>query len=550
MILDVTDRKHVEEELRRSLSLHQATTESTADGLLVVDRDGKIVSLNRKFLDMWHIPDSIIASREDDKALEFVLDQLKDPEGFIKKVKELYDQPEEESYDVLEFKDGRIFERYSQAQRIEGRTVGRVWSFRDITERKLAEEALKAERQRLYSLLDGLPAFVCLVAQDYSIRFANRYFREQFGDPGERPCYEVLGRRQEPCKECQTFRVFETTSPIEWEWTAPEAQTYQIYDYPFSDADGSPLVLELGIEITERKRLEAQLQQAQKMEAIGTLAGGIAHDFNNVLMAIQGRASLLFLQTDNGHPHFEHLTGIEGMVQRGAELTKQLLGFARGGKYEVKVTDLNKLVQKSCEMFGRTKKEITIHAKHRKELWPVEIDRGQIEQVLLNLYVNAWQAMPDGGHLYVETGNVMLDESYTKPFGVNPGNYVKISVTDTGTGMDKVTQQRIFDPFFTTKEMGRGTGLGLASGYGIVSNHGGIINVYSEKGKGTTFCIYLPASRKEFTITGKKVAEDILKGTERVLLVDDEDEIVDVGEEMLKKMGYKVLVARRTQGRD
>ena len=427
MILDVTDRKHVEEELRRSLSLHKATTESTADGLLVVDRDGKIVSFNRKFLEMWHIPDSIIASREDDKALEFVLDQLKDPEGFIAKVEELYSQPEEESYDVLEFKDGRIFERYSQAQRIEGRTVGRVWSFRDIT---------------------------------------------------------------------------------------------------------------------ERKRLEAQLQQAQKMEAIGTLAGGIAHDFNNVLMAIQGRASLLSLHTDHEHPHFEHLTGIEDMVQRGAELTKQLLGFARGGKYEVKVTDLNKLVQKSCEMFGRTKKEIKMHEKHRKELWPVEIDRGQIGQVLLNLYVNAWQAMPDGGDLYVETGNVMLDESYTKPFGVSPGNYVKISVTDTGIGMDKATQQRIFDPFFTTKEMGRGTGLGLASAYGIVSNHGGIINVYSEKGKGTTFNIYLPASRKEVTTREKRVAEDVLKGTGRVLLVDDEDAIVDVGEEMLKEMGYSVLVAR------
>ncbi len=427
MILDVTDRKHVEEELRRSLSLHKATTESTADGLLVVDRDGKIVSFNRKFLEMWHIPDSIIASREDDKALEFVLDQLKDPEGFIAKVEELYSQPEEESYDVLEFKDGRIFERYSQAQRIEGRTVGRVWSFRDIT---------------------------------------------------------------------------------------------------------------------ERKRLEAQLQQAQKMEAIGTLAGGIAHDFNNVLMAIQGRASLLSLHTDHEHPHFEHLTGIEDMVQRGAELTKQLLGFARGGKYEVKVTDLNKLVQKSCEMFGRTKKEIKMHEKHRKELWPVEIDRGQIGQVLLNLYVNAWQAMPDGGDLYVETGNVMLDESYTKPFGVSPGNYVKISVTDTGIGMDKATQQRIFDPFFTTKEMGRGTGLGLASAYGIVSNHGGIINVYSEKDKGTTFNIYLPASRKEVTTREKRVAEDVLKGTGRILLVDDEDAIVDVGEEMLKEMGYSVLVAR------
>ncbi|MBW1770221.1 MAG: response regulator, partial [Deltaproteobacteria bacterium] len=227
-----------------------------------------------------------------------------------------------------------------------------------------------------------------------------------------------------------------------------------------------------------------------------------------------------------------------------AELTKQLLGFARGGKYEVKATDLDELVRKSCEMFGRTKKEITMHAKHRKEVWPVEIDRGQIEQVLLNLYVNAWQAMPDGGDLYVETGNVMLDENYTKPFGVSPGNYVKLSVTDTGIGMDKATQQKIFDPFFTTKEMGRGTGLGLASTYGIVSNHGGIINVYSEKGKGTTFCIYLPASREEVTTREKKVAEDVLKGTERVLFVDDEDAIVDVGEEMLKNMGYEVLVAR------
>jgi PAS domain S-box-containing protein len=552
MILDVTDRKHVEEELRRSLSLHKATTESTADGLLVVDRDGKIVSFNRKFLEMWHIPDSIIASREDDKALEFVLDQLKDPEGFIAKVEELYSQPEEESYDVLEFKDGRIFERYSQAQRIEGRTVGRVWSFRDITERKRAEEAMYESEKYYRETINAMGDWILVVDPDLRVVLFNEAFKQVSRELGLTT--DVIGRTP-----MEVFPFLPETLIDEYGWVFENKkvlitqETSKVGGREFvTESRKIPLFKEGRIvrvvsvirDITESKRLEAQLQQAQKMEAIGTLAGGIAHDFNNVLMAIQGRASLLSLHTDHEHPHFEHLTGIEDMVQRGAELTKQLLGFARGGKYEVKVTDLNKLVQKSCEMFGRTKKEIKMHEKHRKELWPVEIDRGQIGQVLLNLYVNAWQAMPDGGDLYVETGNVMLDESYTKPFGVSPGNYVKISVTDTGIGMDKATQQRIFDPFFTTKEMGRGTGLGLASAYGIVSNHGGIINVYSEKDKGTTFNIYLPASRKEVTTREKRVAEDVLKGTGRVLLVDDEDAIVDVGEEMLKEMGYSVLVAR------
>ena len=294
----------------------------------------------------------------------------------------------------------------------------------------------------------------------------------------------------------------------------------------------------------EKEKLKTQLLQAQKMEAIGTLAGGIAHDFNNVLMGIQGHSSLALLYADSGRPHSEHLKGIEDIVQRGADLTKQLLGFARGGKYEVRPTDLNELIENSSEMFGRTKKEIKIHRKYQKDIWPVEVDRGQIDQVLLNLYVNAWQAMRRGGDLYIETSNVVLDENYPKPFGVKPGNYVKISVTDTGVGMDEATQQRIFDPFFTTKEMGRGTGLGLASAYGIIKNHGGIINVYSKKGEVTTFNIYLPASEKEIAIKEKKLADEILKGTETVLLVDDEDMILNVGEEMLKEMGHKVLLAR------
>jgi CheY-like chemotaxis protein len=236
------------------------------------------------------------------------------------------------------------------------------------------------------------------------------------------------------------------------------------------------------------------------------------------------------------------------MVQRGAELTRQLLGFARGGKYEVKPTDLNELVEKSTEMFGRTKKEIKVHTKHQKGIWPVEVDQAQIEQVLLNLYVNAWQAMPDGGDLYVETKNVALDDSYTKSFGAKPGNYVKISITDTGVGMDKEIQRRVFDPFFTTKEVGRGTGLGLSSAYGIIRSHGGTINVYSEKGKGATFNTYLPATEKEIPAKEKDLPDEVFRGKETILLADDEEGILEVGEKWLKEMGYEVMLA--TSGKE
>jgi len=308
------------------------------------------------------------------------------------------------------------------------------------------------------------------------------------------------------------------------------------------DKDGFASLIILN-DVSKRKRMEYQLQQSQKMEAIGTLASGIAHDFNNLLMGIQGWASLMLIDTDPSHPHFEYIEGIERIIKNAAEVTKQLLGLARGGKYEVKPTDLNELIKSQNLMFGRTRKEINIRDKYEENLWVSEVDQSQIKQVLLNLYINAWQAMPGGGDLYIQTENVILDEDYIKPYKVEPGKYVKISVADTGMGMDEATQQRIFDPFYTTKEIGMGTGLGLASAYGIIKNHGGFINVYSEKGEGTTFDIYLPASEKE-VLKDKKLIEELLKGDETVLLVDDEDMIIDVGERLLGKLGYNVLIAR------
>jgi PAS domain S-box-containing protein len=296
----------------------------------------------------------------------------------------------------------------------------------------------------------------------------------------------------------------------------------------------------------EKERLQSQLLQAQKMEAIGTLAGGVAHDFNNLLMGILGYTSLMLMKTEKSHPFYEKLKIIEQQVVSGSELTKQLLGFARGGKYEAKPLDINNLIMKTSDIFGRTKKEISIYRKLSDDLLTLEADSGQIEQVLLNLYVNAWQAMPSGGEIYLETQKVFLNREESRSRGLTSGNYIKITVTDTGTGMDTDTQKRIFEPFFTTKEMGRGTGLGLASAYGIIKNHSGMITVSSKKGHGATFTIYLPASDKD-ALPHDTSSEQIITGDETILFVDDEPTNIEAIRELLETLGYKVYTAQSGQ---
>lgn len=256
-------------------------------------------------------------------------------------------------------------------------------------------------------------------------------------------------------------------------------------------------------DVTDQKRMEAQLLAAQKIEAIGTLAAGIAHDFNNLLAGILGCTSLILLDIRETHPHYDKLKEIERLVKNGASLTSQLLGYARKGKYEIKLFNLNQIVKDTSETFGRTRKEITIHRELAEDLFVIEADQRQIEQVLFNLYGNAADAMPGGGDLILKTRNCTHEEMQGNLFQPKPCNYVLLTVTDTGIGMDKKTMKRIFDPFFTTKEMGRGTGLGLASVYGIIKGHGGYIDVSSEKGQGTTFKVYLPGDRKNGFGNGK-----------------------------------------------
>ncbi|MFH1488572.1 MAG: response regulator, partial [Pseudomonadota bacterium] len=320
---------------------------------------------------------------------------------------------------------------------------------------------------------------------------------------------------------------------------------------PYKDIDNRVIglicfaldITELEKAETEKRELEAQLQHTQRIEAIGTLAGGIAHNFNNLLMGILGNISLMLMESDVVHPHYKYMKIVEKLVQDGSELTSQLLGYAREGRFEIKPVSLNALVEETSKTFGLTKKEITVHHDLAEDLFPVKVDQGQIKQVLLNLYVNAADALPLGGDIFLRTKNTSHQDIQGMPYRPKPGKYVLLTVKDTGTGMDRETMERIFEPFFTTKGLAKGTGLGLASAYGIIKAHGGYIDVDSKKGQWTIFSIHLPAT-EEPVDNKDKIDDGFFKGRETILLVDDEDEIIDMGERVLNRLGYHVLKAK------
>ena len=281
------------------------------------------------------------------------------------------------------------------------------------------------------------------------------------------------------------------------------------------------------------------------MEAVGTLAGGIAHDFNNLLMGIQGHVSIMLSMTEYVHPYFNHFLSIETYINNATDLTNKLLGFAKGGKHGRERVELNDLVKDQIRIFEKTRKDVRVKERYEKSGWLVKADALQIKQVIINLVVNAFQAMPNGGELHIVTQNVDIDKNPLQHLHAKPGQYVKLTIADTGVGMDKATMQRVFEPFFTTKKMGphKGTGLGLASAYGIIKDHNGFITVQSVEGKGSNFNLFLPRLAKYAEAENFLSRRDDKK-IETVLTVDQEDDVRGVLEQMLKKLGFKVLQAR------
>jgi PAS domain S-box-containing protein len=429
IITDITERKQAEESLKQSLSLLQATLESTRDGILVVDGNGKISNYNAQFEEMWNIPEKILAQGNDKQAIDFVLNQLRHPEEFIAKVNYLYSHAEADSFDVLEFKDGKIVERYSHPQRIEGQPVGRVWSFRDVT---------------------------------------------------------------------------------------------------------------------EQRKLQNQLLQSQKIQSIGTLAGGIAHDFNNILGIILGYSSLLEKRKEDPQKHSESISAINQAVERGAALVQQILTFARKTDVAFEPLSIPDLGRELLSMLKQTfPKTITFTETYATDLPDILADRTQIHQVLLNLCVNARDAMPAGGSIIIEADLRTKDFVRSRFPTADQEFYACIRIIDTGEGMDEITRLRIFDPFFTTKEKGKGTGLGLSVVYGVIQSHHGFVDVESRLGHGTTFTLFLPipsiVSKEETQIL--TVLTKPVRGTETILLVEDEYLLLDMLRISLEAEGYTVYRA-------
>jgi two-component system, cell cycle sensor histidine kinase and response regulator CckA len=544
---DITEYKKAEENLIESEERYRIAIEHSNDGVALI-RGSQHIYVNEKFLEMFGYDkmDDIIGNptfftvHPDDR--EMVMEYNR---------KRQKGEPATPRYEYKAIKkDGTtIFIEVSATMTMYRGEPCSLAYLRDITERKRVEEELVVSRNRLSR------AEIISHCGNWEFDLG---LKRVFASEGARSIYGLLDREwtiQEVQKiplpkyrgmlDDALMGLIKENRPYSVEFKIQRPDTGEIIDiYSIAEYNRDRNVV-FGViqDITERKRLETQLMHAQKMEAIGTLAGGIAHDFNNLLMGIRGYASLMLMEFDPSHPHYEKLTRIENQVQSGADLTKQLLGFARGGSYVVKPASMNELIEKTSTMFGRTTKEITIHCKYEKNIWVVEVDHGQIEQVFLNLYLNAWQAMPEGGDLSIETKNIVVGENHAKPYYMAPGRYVQTSISDTGVGMDEKTKERIFEPFFTTKELGRGTGLGLAMVYGIIKNHNGFIDVISEPGRGTTFVLYFPASKKD-VVKDKPAPPEMIRGTETILIVDDEPDVLAVSKEFLESLGYSVYAVK------
>lgn len=445
-------------------------------------------------------------------------------------------------------KDGEIFPVEVYAMKLineKGEANGNITIFRDISQRARAEKQFK-------NLLDAFPDRIALISPDLRVIWVNdfslKYLNKKIEDVIGKFCYELWHGRTEPCQECAVRETLKTLKSSTINITTPDKRLWEVRTFPIkNEKDELISVVSISRDITEHRKLEEQLRQAQKMEAIGQLAGGIAHDFNNILTGIIGYATLIQLKIENNDPIKPYIDLILSLTEKAKNLTQGLLAFSRRQIMNIKPVNINEIIKTSEKMLSRILREdIEIKTYLLDQDLIALVDANQIEHVLINLAINACDAMPDGGILTISTDLVDIDEDYVKTHGYGkPGKYILISVEDTGIGMTPAVKDRIFEPFFTTKGAGKGTGLGLSIVYGTIKQLDGYINVYSEVSKGTTFKIYLPAFNVK-PIDYRKYDSTVvytLTGNETILLAEDEKSVREGIREILENYGYRVIEA-------
>jgi PAS domain S-box-containing protein len=544
--------------IRRKLiqreALFRLISENAADMIAVVDMDGKRIFNSESY-------EKILGYSAEELRSSSSLDQVHPDDREL--VKEVAEEARRTGVGrTLEYrirhKDGTWLVLESTASVIrneKGEAEKLVIVNRDVTERKQAAEALLRSERSFRSVVEDAPYGIYRVSLTGELLLVNPALTNMLGYESREELLKVnlaTGICRDPKEHQRLIAVLpyeDSFKDLEVEWKQKDGTpiTVRCSGWPVRDASGAMAYLEVFAEdVTHRRVLERQLRMAQKMEAVGRLSGGIAHDFNNLLGVIIGYSQVLKRTLGPQSPSYEHAEEIEKASQRAVSLTRQLLAFSRQQVLEPVVLNLNALVSDMQKMLPRLiGEDIDLTLDVHPELGWVKADPGQLEQVIMNLAVNARDAMPDGGKLTVQTTNVVLDAAYTRDHpGSKPGSYVMLAVTDTGMGMDPETQGRIFEPFFTTKERDKGTGLGLATVYGVVKQSGGYIAVDSEKGKGASFKVYLPRVEQAVAVPeASSATAPSARGSETILLVEDAEPLLKLAHMFLKESGYHVLTA-------
>jgi PAS domain S-box-containing protein len=539
ILVDITERKRAEEALAVSLSLHRAILDSTADGLLIVDRDGRIVNFNRRFAELWRLPDDVLSSGDDDRALAAVLGQLREPQRFIDKVRALYAAPADESFDDLEFLDGRVFERYSQPQRVGGEIAGRVWSFRDVTERRRAERQLSLQS----SVLGAVANAVVITDPSGIIEWVNPAFTRLTGYSEAEAVGQSTRLLRSGVQEAAVYADLWKTVAAGGVWRGElvnrrkDESLYheQMTITPVRGADGKVLhYVAIKEDVTERRRIDQRMRDAQRLEAVGRLAGGVAHDFNNLLQAMLGLSDILRMPGVGPQEAREQLDDLEELLHRGTLLTRQLLLFSRQEEPRAERCDLNEVVTTTAKLLRRLVREnVQVVMDLAVEPLHLVADHAQLGQVWMNLAVNAVDAMPDGGCMTVRSG-------------WEGRHHVWFSVADTGHGIPEDVRAHLFEPFFSTKDDQRGTGLGLAVVHGIVTGHRGRVEVETTLGAGSCFRVVLPVGARTPSVPDAGIGTEapLPRGDgQTILLVEDNQSVRSVFERLLRGLGYVVVSA-------